>query len=180
MLHAIFGKLKVKNFPSGFFGFKKSNKIILTYYLPFNSVVAIADAEKKKQILKELVYEIEKLPEKWDGYHALKISKPVIKNVLLIIEPITSFPKLLSPTITPLANGTVSIEWETGQGVAYIEIGETRFSGYIKINDQKPACIEGQTRSLSIKNNNVYTLKCIHDLLFLPSVLRSSSYISSK
>lgn len=64
--------------------------------------------------------------------------------------------------------------------MAYLEIGETRFSGYIKINDQKPACMEGQTQSLSIKNNNMYTLKCIHDLLFHPSASRSSMYISSK
>jgi hypothetical protein len=180
LLQTFFYKLKVKNLSAGFSGLRRSNKFILACYFPFNPVVAIADAEKKKQILKELVYEIEKLPEKWDGYNALTISKPVIKNILLMIEPLISFPKLLSPTITPLANGTVSIEWETGQGVAYIEFGETRFSGYIKINDQKPACIEGQTISLSIKNNNIYTLKCIHDLLFPPSVLRSSMYISSK
>ena len=182
MLHTILDKLKSKHFSGSFsfFGLRKTNKIILAYYFPFDHVIAIADAEKKKQLLIESVGEIEKLSEGWDGYQALKISKLVISNVILMIEPITAFPKLLNPVITPLANGTVSIEWETNQGMAYLEIGETRFSGYIKINDQKPACMEGQTQSLSIKNNNMYTLKCIHDLLFHPSASRSSMYISSK
>ncbi len=180
MLTALMDKFKIKNLSNSFLGFKKTNKdSSLAYYLSLSrDTVAIADAEKKKQALEELISEISKLPENWDGYGALKISKPVIENVILIIKPITLFSKLLDPTITPLANGTISIEWETNQGIAYLEIGETRFSGYIKMNDQKPASIEGQANSLNIYN--IYTLKCIHDLLFSFAVPRPLFCISSK
>lgn len=94
MLHTILDKLKSKHFSGSFsfFGLRKTNKIILAYYFPFDHVIAIADAEKKKQLLIESVGEIEKLSEGWDGYQALKISKLVISNVILMIEPITAFP----------------------------------------------------------------------------------------
>jgi len=140
----------------------------LSYYMLMNTPTSfVADAERKKLCLVEIINEISQLEENWDGYGALKISQSVIRNTLLIIESIRLFPQFLDPSITPLANGTISLEWETNQGVAYLEIGSHRFSGYIKSDNQKPALIQGQANSLSF-----YTLSCIHSILFSREILQ--------
>lgn len=140
-----------------------SNEILVLYFHHSlnNRTITVADTEKKQQALENLISEISQLKENWDGYDALKISPIIAKNTLLIVKIIKQFPELLDPIITPLANGTISVEWETNQGTAYLEVGNTRFSGYIKPNDQKQTLIEGQANSL-----NWYTLYWINSILF--------------
>jgi hypothetical protein len=48
------------------------------------------------------------------------------------LEPIDALP---NPEITPNANGTISLEWESNRGEVYIEFGKTRISGFLRVED---------------------------------------------
>lgn len=66
----------------------------------------------------------------WDGYNALGVKAETkenairgINNILLEAPP---------PEMTPNPNGTLSFEWETQNGAAHLEVGQTTFSFYIR------------------------------------------------
>src|SRR5262245_20964910 len=66
----------------------------------------------------------------WDGDGALSINPTVISNATAIARALGSaFPM---PDINPNPNGTISFEWESGSGIAHLEMGKTRFSFYAR------------------------------------------------
>lgn len=65
----------------------------------------------------------------WDGEGALPVSpltKQNAKDALKDILPVVS-----APEISPNPSGTVSFEWETNEGKAHLEIGNTKYSFYV-------------------------------------------------
>ena len=87
------------------------------------------------------------LPENWDGYGADGISGKVVTCTLFIISLINSpqYQALPLPEISPETNGTISMSWESSKGEAYLEIGETRYAGYIQcVTGQKPSLIDSR------------------------------------
>lgn len=87
------------------------------------------------------------MPENWDGYGALKISKIAIGNAKRAISQLLAHVPL--PDITPNPNGTVSLEWENARGLGHIEIGQTRYSMFMKLRDNVVIPIDGAADSIT-------------------------------
>ena len=89
------------------------------------------------------------LGEHWDGYGGLPISERARNHARHFIDVIEASPFSLSaPEVSPNANGTIAMEWEIGATEAYLEIGNTRYSGYIKKSGQRPVYLQGQADAL--------------------------------
>jgi hypothetical protein len=77
----------------------------------------------------------------WDGYGALAISPDTKKNALAALSRLEATAP--APSVVPNSNGTISFEWETGQGIGNLEIGRTRFSFYVHSNAGGPILLDG-------------------------------------
>jgi hypothetical protein len=94
-------------------------------------------------------HEIEKLasmPADWDGYGALPISGPTkdnAKRAIALFSMLAPF-----PDIVPNSNGTLSFEWETQTGFAHLEIGQTKFSFYLKPVLGPSALLDGKANDI--------------------------------
>jgi len=75
------------------------------------------------------VLEYAQMPEGWDGDGASKFSAEATNRTKHALDVLSW--QLPAPEIAPNANGTFSLEWETNAGTANIEIGRTRYAGYI-------------------------------------------------
>lgn len=126
------------------------------------SELAIASKEQSLESLKDFVRELAMLEESWDGYDASPISKNIIAHTMRLIDIVKTCTFLPNPDITPLSNGTISLEWESKSGVAYLEIGNTNYSGFIKVGEnQKPLYLQGKSASI-----DQFTLADIYSNLF--------------
>lgn len=103
-----------------------------------------------QKLLVQSLIEFSKLNKNWDGYGAFPISKTVISHVSRLLGLIYKIPSLACPEISPLNNGTISVEWKNNIGNAYIEFGNSRFSGYIKKYNKAPSYLSGNSSSLDI------------------------------
>ncbi len=129
-----------------------------------NALITIG---KEYKDLENLIYDLSKLEFNWDGYGALSISQSVILHALNLANLLKLFPRFPNPEISPKPNGTLSFSWETNDGGACIEIGNTRFSGYLKMGQQKkPALFQGQSSAI-----NFDLIAYIYSELFLPIAL---------
>ena len=96
----------------------------------------------------ESVEEFAAMPANWDGYGALEILEQTASNTksalerLMVVAP--------APDITPNPNGTISLEWETHEGFAHIEIGMTRYSGFVKPKVGDSHRFDGQADSITL------------------------------
>lgn len=86
--------------------------------------------------------EIGKLKDGWDGYGGLAVTKESRAHVrkMIAIAP----HGLRGPDITPTSNGTIAVEWQSGQGEAFLEVGCTRYSGHIQPKDGTTIYLQGQ------------------------------------
>ena len=110
-----------------------------------NSAAAIAQWERAKA----KVQEVSALENDWDGYGAAAIGKAALAHALHAIDIMASSGIAIPiPEVSPTAAGTVSLVWEFSPTEACIEIGNTRYSGYVKIGAQSPAFLEGQADSI--------------------------------
>ena len=89
------------------------------------------------------VLEYGQMPENWDGYGAASIGAETITNALSVLDIVLRSTPV--PDIVPNANGTLSFEWETVDGFAHLEIGNTRFAFYLKHRSAQPVCTDGRT-----------------------------------
>ena len=96
-------------------------KIKTFHQQPLNAEAAIGE-----QMLEEMA----RLPDNWDGYGGLPISKGAVANARAALSSLLAAVPL--PDITPNPNGTISMEWETERGVAHLEVGATRFSFFLQ------------------------------------------------
>jgi hypothetical protein len=110
------------------------------------------------------------LVENWDGYGAAAISDAVISNGVAIIDVIEGSPvNLPTPEISPNPNGTIALEWETPNGEAYIEIGNSRYGGYVSARHVPPLDFEGETGAF---DSTIFS--SIYEYLFAPHKLQST------
>lgn len=110
------------------------------YFLPFT-----AQRIENAKTARESINELGSLQDNWDGYGASSISDQARRHALLFIDMIEAAPSGVPiPDVSPTPSGTVAFEWETHDGQAYLEIGNTRYSGYIKLDRQAPTFIYGQ------------------------------------
>jgi hypothetical protein len=87
------------------------------------------------------------LERDWDGYGAAPMGKAAVAHTLQAIDILSILP-IPAPEISPTSRGTISLVWEFGRTEACIEIGNSRYSGYIKIASQAPAFVEGVAGAL--------------------------------
>ena len=116
---------------------------VTSHFVP--AATRIEQAKSARLAIKELA----DLKENWDGYGAAPISKQTRDNALRFVNVIEAAPYgLPAPEICPKPNGTISFEWETPRIEAYLEIGNTRYSGFVSTDHQPPALLEGYAESL--------------------------------
>lgn len=87
--------------------------------------------------LRQLLDEIEifsSLPDNWDGDGANKIHEQTGRNCCCMARCAVDY--LTVPDIGPNPNGTVSFEWRTVEGLAYLEVGRTRFSLFVETHGE--------------------------------------------
>lgn len=91
------------------------------------------------------------MPADWDGYDALPISRETKRNALRALEVLARNAPI--PEIVPNSNGTLSFEWETAAGGGHLEIGQTRFSFYLKPNavGPKPILMDGKADDIPVQ-----------------------------
>jgi hypothetical protein len=65
----------------------------------------------------------------WDGEGALPVLSSTKQNAKHALGDM--LPVVAAPEINPNPNGTLSFEWQTSQGKAHMEIGNTRYSFYV-------------------------------------------------
>ncbi|HTV46162.1 MAG TPA: hypothetical protein VMF05_12680 [Stellaceae bacterium] len=86
----------------------------------------------------------------WDGYGASPIAEPARENARHFVDMIEATPfGLPAPDVSPTPAGTISFEWEAPHAEAYLEIGNTRYSGFIKFDqEQQPFLLQGHADSM--------------------------------
>jgi hypothetical protein len=88
------------------------------------------------------------LEDGWDGYGGYAPSRLVCDHATRLIGNLArEFPSLPSPDISPSSNGTVLLTWEATMGTAVLEIGDLKFSGYIRRSDSS-APLSGEAQQL--------------------------------
>ncbi len=106
-----------------------------------------------------------RLEDDWDGYGASSISQATRENALRFVSIIEATPFVMpGPEILPKPTGTISFEWEMPRGEVYLEIGDTRYSGFIEVHQQQqPIFLQGDADSLDQQ-----ILALIQEALVLP------------
>lgn len=116
---------------------------VTSYFVPV--ATRIEQAKSARLTINELA----NLRENWDGYGAAPIAEKTRDNALRFVNLIEAAPSgLPAPEICPKPNGTISFEWETPRVEAYIEIGNTRYSGFVTTDQQPPALLEGYAEAM--------------------------------
>jgi len=100
----------------------------------------------KLSFAEERIDRISIMPENWDGYGAISISQETARNAKHALKEVQRFAPL--PDITPNPNGTISFEWESSEGFGHLEIGQTRYSFYIKQRTLPPISSNGQSNQI--------------------------------
>ncbi len=104
-------------------------------------------ASEKESAL-HAIQDFAKLEKDWDGYGALPIHETIVK---IAGQFINSLPDHLPyPDLTPDTNGTISMDWETREGIAHLEVGKTRYSLYIKRHIGSAVLRDGKSAALAI------------------------------
>jgi hypothetical protein len=110
------------------------------------------------------------LGENWDGYGGAAISKTVTTNAAAIMDLVQASPVILPvPEISPNPNGTIALEWETPNGEAYIEIGNSRYGGYISARHLPPVDFGGEVEAA-----DPAIFESIYEYLFPPHKLQAT------
>lgn len=106
--------------------FAPNGASLLDFYRIMPSVPNSSDLLSAQVLLEQLG----QLKEDWDGYGGLAVAPDVCAHAqrFLAFSP----QGMLVPEVNPTSNGTVSLEWASNVGDAYLEIGRTRYSGHIQ------------------------------------------------
>jgi len=118
--------------------------------------------------------QLSKLKEDWDGYGALAVTPDACAHAQRFL---TFSPQgMLVPDVSPTSNGTVSLEWLSNEGDAYLEIGRTRYSGHIQ-SGGKTVYLQGRLATLAEQNlATEQVLAVIKQLLYGASFSKSSTH----
>jgi hypothetical protein len=127
------------------------------------SAPAATRSEEAKSA-RNTIEELGDLQDDWDGYGAASISREVRDNALHFIKVIEAAPfGMQAPEISPTPTGTISFEWVTPHAKAFLEIGNTRYSGFVQTHQQEPAYLQGRTESMDQS-----VVAFIHNALSVP------------
>jgi hypothetical protein len=89
-------------------------------------------ANSREETLRR-IRELSVLENGWDGYGGYSPSRSACDQAQRLIEVLAlSFPYLESPDVSPTSNGTITFSWETKAGDACIEVGDQKFSAYVR------------------------------------------------
>ncbi len=89
------------------------------------------------------------LRDNWDGYGALAVSIDTVCNAEAILASIGALASFSAPEVTPTSSGTVSLSWETPATEAVLEIGITKYSGFVQTVGQPVIYLQGDAREFS-------------------------------
>lgn len=79
----------------------------------------------------EMIDSIADLRDGWAGDGSIAPSAQVIDFARIVLRQVCS--KALFMDIAPMPNGTIAFDWETDEGCANLEIGETAYSFYLDL-----------------------------------------------
>jgi hypothetical protein len=71
----------------------------------------------------------------WFGGESYEIPQKTIDRVIAVAHSLQLVEGIPNPELTPNVNGTISLEWESTRGEAYLEYGKTRISGFVRVED---------------------------------------------
>lgn len=83
----------------------------------------------------------------WDGYGSLAIRPETKANAIEGIQNVLLEAPV--PEVSPSPNGTLSFEWETKDGAAHLEVGQTMFSFYVKPRIGEPIFFGGPANQIN-------------------------------
>jgi len=98
------------------------------------------------QTARRVMEELALLREGWDGYGALAISTRTRLNAWRAFSQFLD--EAVVPEVLPTSNGTIAFEWSTSEADAYLEIGNTRFSMYVKPARGVPLYFDGDAMDI--------------------------------
>lgn len=115
----------------------------------FPSEGSISDRFYDRKPAIGLLRELSILEANWDGYNASPIYAKVGANAQRFFGILEARNTALpTPEITPTPAGTIAMEWETAAGEAYIEIGITKFSSFIRLTSGQKQFYDGDAESM--------------------------------
>jgi len=89
--------------------------------------VSLEKTETRAGVLARL-HEISKLGSNWDAYAAEPVDGTCLANARNLL---TALPESIpSPEVFPNPNGTLTLDWESGDQVLSLELGAQRFSSF--------------------------------------------------
>jgi hypothetical protein len=122
--------------------------------------------------LTDRIEELGHLIDNWDGHGSVGMSPEVRDNALSLALRLTSrYPALPDPDVFPNFNGTISFEWESHSGEAYLEVGRGQFGGHIRLSNGWTKFFHGHAQDLGTGE-----LELISQMLYAPQGLASPSH----
>jgi hypothetical protein len=126
------------------FGMGECHAPAIVYWMPEASRGALrAELPVAKAVIEQVAF----TEPNWDGYGALPISVETKDNALNALQNLLRVAP--TPDISPNPNGTLSFEWESGEGKAHMEIGRTQYSFYVSPRVGTPVLFEGLADDVS-------------------------------
>jgi hypothetical protein len=100
---------------------------------------------------KRTISKLSKLKAGWDGALSRPLHRDAIQAAETLIKNISSSERFLASSveITPNTNGTITFEWDSALGSAYLEFGATRFVFFIDTCSTETPVIEGSNIDFS-------------------------------
>lgn len=81
----------------------------------------------------------------WDGYGAAAISEQTLDNSMIWLRFLMG--SISAPDLCPNPHGTISLQWSTSEGMAYLEIGESRYSFFLTLKSEQSVTLDGLASS---------------------------------
>src|SRR5262245_41259584 len=112
--------------------------------MPDISYYEEASGAVERQLLNKQFERLRELREDWDGYGAAQPSAYSLSNAAAVAESALARGHFATlPEVSPNPNGTVSLEWEYDGNEAYLEIGNSRVAGYLKMRGSSAIYLQG-------------------------------------
>jgi len=92
-----------------------------------NTALALT-APGDRGAVSRLLSELAQLGPNWDGYGADPIAGSCIDQTRVLLDLLPA--AIPSPEVTPNPNGTLTLDWETGDQALSLELGATRFTSF--------------------------------------------------
>jgi hypothetical protein len=107
----------------------------------------------------------------WDGYGALPIRPETLRNARAFLRLTAGYAESLPiPEVSPHSNGTISLEWQHGSAEAYVEIGKSRLSGFVRSSEGTTYFIEGNMDDVTPALPNFIQMHLCHSIAASSSI----------